>query len=70
LIFLDPPYEKGWVGKILRLLADEDLLRAQGTVVAEHSVREKIADRYGRLRLRDQRRYGATLLSFFESGTA
>ncbi len=69
LIFLDPPYEKGWVEKILRLLADEELLRAQGTVVAEHSVREKIADRYGRLRLRDQRRYGATLLSFFEYGT-
>ena len=70
LIFLDPPYEKGWVGKILHLLADEDLLRARGTVVAEHSVREKIAERYGRLRLRDQRRYGATLLSFFEYGTA
>lgn len=70
LIFLDPPYEKGWVEKILRGLAEEDLLRVEGMVVAEHSVREKIEERYGRLYLRDQRRYGATLLSFFEYGAA
>lgn len=68
LIFLDPPYEKGWIGKILRALAKEDLLETRGILVAEHSVREKIDDHYGRLRLRDQRRYGTTLLSFFENG--
>jgi 16S rRNA (guanine(966)-N(2))-methyltransferase RsmD len=68
LIFLDPPYERGWVGKILRALAKENLLGSRGILVAEHSVRENIEDHYGRLRLRDQRRYGTTLLSFFEYG--
>ena len=70
LIFLDPPYEKDWIGKILRILAEEGLLKDDGVLVVEHSVREKIAERYGCLHLRDQRRYGATLLSFFEHSAA
>lgn len=65
LIFLDPPYEKGWVEKILKAIAQEGLLRQEGVLVAEHSVREKVENHYGRLYLRDQRRYGTTLLSFF-----
>src|SRR3972149_4715895 len=37
-----------------------------GILVVEHSVREKVEKDYAPLRLRDQRRYGTTLLSFFE----
>ena len=66
LIFLDPPYEKDWVGKTLRAVAQEGLLRETGILVVEHSVREKVEKDYAPLRLRDQRRYGTTLLSFFE----
>ena len=65
LIFLDPPYERELVGQSLRAIAKEGLLRKTGVLVAEHSVREKIEERYGSLVLRDQRRYGATQLSFF-----
>jgi len=65
LIFLDPPYEKDWVGKTLKAIAQEGLLREEGVLVAEHSAREKVEERYGPLGLRDQRRYGSTLLSFF-----
>ena len=66
LIFLDPPYEKDWVGKTLRAVAQEGLLRETGILVVEHSVREKVEKDYPPLRLSDQRRYGTTLLSFFE----
>lgn len=65
LIFLDPPYEKDWVGKTLKAIAQGGLLREAGVLVAEHSVREKVEERYGLLGLQDQRRYGSTLLSFF-----
>lgn len=65
LIFADPPYEKGWVQKILRAIAQEELLREAGILVVEHSVREKVEENYGPVALRDQRRYGTTLLSFF-----
>jgi 16S rRNA (guanine966-N2)-methyltransferase len=67
LIFLDPPYEKGWVGETIEIIADNGLLRPGGVLVAEHSAREKVDERYGSLMLRDQRRYGTTLLSFFGS---
>lgn len=65
LVFLDPPYEKGWVGKILEVIGQERLMRKAGMVVAEHSSREEVQERYGVLELHDQRRYGSTVLSFF-----
>ena len=65
LIFLDPPYEKDWVGKILRAISQEGLLSKAGILVAEHSVREEVKESYGPLGLQDQRRYGSTVLSFF-----
>lgn len=65
LIFLDPPYEKGWVGRVLDAIAEGELLGDAGTLVAEHSVREPVEESYGSLKLQDQRRYGDTLLSFF-----
>ncbi len=65
LIFLDPPYEKGLAGEALKEIAKESLLGENGVAVAEHSVREKVEERYGPLALVDQRRYGGTQLSFF-----
>ncbi|MGH7774731.1 MAG: 16S rRNA (guanine(966)-N(2))-methyltransferase RsmD [Candidatus Binatia bacterium] len=65
LVFLDPPYEKDWVGQTLRAIAQQGLLRESGILVVEHGVREKIEVNYGSLALKDQRRYGTTLLSFF-----
>ena len=65
LVFLDPPYERDWVRKTLRAIALQGLLREGGTLVVEHGVREKVEVDYGPLTLKDQRRYGTTLLSFF-----
>jgi 16S rRNA (guanine(966)-N(2))-methyltransferase RsmD len=69
LIFLDPPYEKGLVDSSLKTIAQLGLLDAPGRVVVEHSAREAVKSHYGNLILHDQRRYGDTLLSFFEKGT-
>jgi 16S rRNA (guanine966-N2)-methyltransferase len=65
LIFLDPPYERGHLGKVIRLIDQGRLLQDEGVLVAEHSVREAVEDHYDGLFLRDQRRYGGTLVSFF-----
>jgi 16S rRNA (guanine966-N2)-methyltransferase len=68
LIFLDPPYDQGLVEDTLRTIAKEGLLAEEGVLVAEHSVREKVQERYGgdrALACTDQRRYGDTQLSFF-----
>ena len=69
LIFLDPPYDKELVGETLKAIAAEGLLAESGVVVAEHSVREKVQERYGALVLTDRRRYGDTQLSFFASSS-
>ena len=65
LIFLDPPYDKGWVNKILRMISQGELLKETGILVAEHSLREKVEEDVDPLVLKDQRRYGTTHLSFF-----
>src|SRR5262249_35922269 len=65
LILIDPPYERGLAGETLKEIASEALLAQGGTAVAEHSVRDKLADRYGALARSDHRRYGDTELSFF-----
>jgi 16S rRNA (guanine966-N2)-methyltransferase len=65
LIFIDPPYDKELVGETLKAVAKEELLAETGVAVAEHSVREKVEERYGTIVLADRRRYGDTQLSFF-----
>ena len=65
-IFLDPPYDGGWVNRTMALIARAGILHAAGAAVAEHGVRERVEEKYGGLVRRDHRRYGDTVLSFFE----
>lgn len=65
LIFLDPPYDKGWVSTTMEVIGRSSLLNPAGIVIVEHSGREAIKPSYGVLMLNDRRRYGDTLLSFF-----
>ncbi len=64
-IFLDPPYDGGWVNRTMARVSQAGILHAGGVAVAEHSVRERVEERYGALARRDRRRYGGTVLSFF-----
>ena len=67
LVFLDPPYDRQWVGATLDIFGEHQLLNATGRIIAEHSARESVRSRYEDLVLNDQRRYGDTLLSFFKN---
>ena len=66
-IFLDPPYDQRLIQRTLDLIGQCNVLRPSGTLVAEHSVREALQPLYGSLQLQDQRRYGDTLLSFYQA---
>jgi len=68
LIFLDPPYERDLIRRVMETLAETEVLVESGVIVVEHSVRENVESTYGNLELRDRRRYGTTLLSFFVHG--
>jgi len=64
-VFLDPPYERQLLGMTLEALGRADFVESEGWVVAEHSTAEPVAERYGQLRLTDDRRYGKTALAIF-----
>jgi len=66
LILLAPPYGQELVPQTLDQIAREGVLRDSGLVVAEHGVRDAVADGYEPLALTDRRRYGDTVLSFFK----
>ena len=67
LIFVDPPYNKGWVQKILAKLVNNPLLAENGWLVAEHSAHDDIAGAVpeGYEIFRSQG-YGETVLSFIK----
>jgi len=65
IVFADPPYEKGHIAGTLEALGGGEVLKDTGLVVVEHAIREETGKRYESLALRDRRRYGDTVLSFF-----
>lgn len=66
IIFADPPYMKGLVQKTIYLLMKYFISSSNGVVVIEHSPRETFHDTDNKIVLSDQRRYGDSMLSFFE----
>jgi 16S rRNA (guanine(966)-N(2))-methyltransferase RsmD len=68
-IFLDPPYRRGILKDTLVKISRSDILKDNALVIAEHSSSEMVEGDIERLILTDQRRYGTTLISFFELRT-
>ena len=66
IVFADPPYEAGFVGQVVAVLADGCLMAADGILVIQHSVREAAASERPGLVMTDQRGYGDARLSFFQ----
>lgn len=65
IIFLDPPYEAGWVERTLPWLARPSLLlEPAGELIVQHSPREVPLPAYGPLQRRALKSYGDTQLSF------
>jgi 16S rRNA G966 N2-methylase RsmD len=65
LVFVDPPYNKGWIQKILAKLVKCPLLADNGWLIAEHSMHDDIVGAVpeGYEIFRSQQ-YGETVLSF------
>lgn len=65
LIFLDPPYGRGWCEKIVPPLLTLPVLRQGGVLVLEHEAKEPTPEQVGEWSIADQRRYGRTRVSFY-----
>lgn len=64
LVFVDPPYKKGFISPALAVLARHCLLAEGCLLVAEHGADETVGDLPAGYRIYDQRRYGKTGLTF------
>jgi len=67
LIFIDPPYGKGYITPTLSMLGDQGLLSRDGRVVVESSsvTADKLPTRVGDLVLSLARAYGSTLIGVY-----
>lgn len=65
LIFCDPPYNKGFVQKVLEIIDGSNILKKDGILVIEHDKKDILDVQCKFLRLLRQEKYGATSISFF-----
>ena len=65
LIFCDPPYNQGFVARVLEKVDSTNLLVADGFLVVEHSKHEELMDNLKNLILKRTEIYGETIISFF-----
>jgi 16S rRNA (guanine(966)-N(2))-methyltransferase RsmD len=63
LIFMDPPYGKGYIEETLLQL--DKVEYAQALIVAEHHIKDLLPQRMGEWLRTQERRYGDTAISFF-----
>ena len=66
LILVDPPFELNEWENILMNIGQRGILNSGGVLVAEHSSSLSLEKKYGELEMLDQRKYGDSLVSFFE----
>jgi 16S rRNA (guanine966-N2)-methyltransferase len=67
VVFLDPPYDRGWINPTLALLDEVRLMAAGGWIVVEHGRGEEPAARIGGLVRKASRCYGDTRVALFSA---
>jgi 16S rRNA (guanine(966)-N(2))-methyltransferase RsmD len=70
LVFADPPYEGGWLARLLACEKLPELLSVDAVVIAERSVRAPAEPDTSRLHLRGSKRYGETAFDWYENAAA
>ncbi len=66
MIFMDPPYCKGFIEPVLESIVDNNVLDSDGIVVVEHDSSDKTPQNIKTLVKSDERTYGGTTISFYE----
>ncbi len=65
IIFMDPPYNKKFVQEALKLLTNNDIMKDDGIIIAEHSSSDVLPEICGRYRTVDCREYGDTMITIY-----
>ena len=64
LVFMDPPYNQDLMRPALFNLQHSNALQENAALVVEHAATEPFPEDLAAFELRDQRKYGKTLVSF------
>ena len=65
LIFLDPPYRKGFDVNSVELLSRFGLVSRDCTVVCEHSVEDRLTEQIGHFMRKKEKKYGTVAVSVY-----
>jgi 16S rRNA (guanine(966)-N(2))-methyltransferase RsmD len=66
IIFADPPYNRDLVKATLKFLSRNHVLRKDGIIVIQHSIKETFSELDENIYQTDQRKYGDNALTFFK----
>jgi len=67
VVFLDPPYNKGFIKPIIKKIVDKDLLLDDGIIVLESDFSDEHSDFPGLITLK-QRKYGRSYVTIYQKG--
>lgn len=65
LIFMDPPYGKEHIPKVLNIIYDRGILHKAGLIIAESDQDDYIPEAVGNIQRFRQQKYGRIMISFF-----
>lgn len=65
IIFMDPPYLKGFIIPCLEEIKELDLLNMEGLIIVEHDIKDIIPETIGNLVKFKEKKYGITMISFY-----
>ncbi len=66
LIFLDPPYKKQQLVKLLEIIDKENLLATKGKIICEHGTDIHLPDSVGHLNVQKREKYGIIAVTIYE----
>lgn len=67
VIFLDPPYNRGFIGPVINKIVQKDLLLEDGIIVLESDFSDEHSDFAG-LSILKQRKYGRSYVTIYKRG--
>lgn len=66
IVFLDPPYNKNFIQEALKILTENDIIRYEGILAAEHHIEDRLPEYEDGLETVTSRKYGETVITLYK----
>ena len=67
VIFLDPPYNKGFIAPIIEAICENDLLTEEGIIMLESDFSDEHSE-FAHLEIVKQKKYGRSYVTVYQRG--